>query len=70
MRNLRRTVHNVFVWSYARGTFQYDILCALILAFVFLVPSSCFLVKKSQPLSPVIRSAATSAMNAAASQVR
>jgi hypothetical protein len=42
MRDIRKAVHNIFVWSYARGTLQYDIICALILAFIFLVPRSCF----------------------------
>jgi hypothetical protein len=34
------------MWSYERGTLQYDIICALILAFIFLVPPSCFFAKK------------------------
>jgi hypothetical protein len=29
------------VWAYERGTLQYDIICALILLFIFLVPKSC-----------------------------
>jgi hypothetical protein len=33
----------ILVWSYERGTLQYDIICALILAFVFFVPRSCFI---------------------------
>jgi hypothetical protein len=33
---------SVMMWSHERGTLQYDILCALILAFVFFVPKSCF----------------------------
>lgn len=33
---------NVFFWSYGRGTIPYDLLCALILAFIFLTPSSFF----------------------------
>jgi hypothetical protein len=32
----------IFMWTYERGTLQYDIICALILAFIFLVPPSCF----------------------------
>ena len=32
----------ILVWSYARGTLQYDIICALILAFIFIVPTTCF----------------------------
>ena len=47
MAHLGRTLRNVFLWAYERGTLQYDIICALILAFVFLVPPSCFLPKKA-----------------------
>jgi hypothetical protein len=32
----------IFMWTYERGTLQYDIICALILAFIFFVPPSCF----------------------------
>jgi hypothetical protein len=35
-------VRKTLVWSYERGTLQYDIICALILAFIFFVPRSCF----------------------------
>jgi hypothetical protein len=35
-------LRNMFVWSYERGTIPYDIICALILLFIFLVPRSCF----------------------------
>ncbi len=46
MSNIRKALHNIFVWSYDRGTLQYDIICALILAFIFLVPPSCFVPKR------------------------
>jgi hypothetical protein len=36
----------MLVWTYGRGTLQYDIICALILAFIFFVPRSCFHAKK------------------------
>ena len=36
------TLRNVFIWVYARGTIPYDIICALILLFVFLTPRSCY----------------------------
>ncbi len=29
-------------WTYARGSWQYDVICALILAFIFLTPASWF----------------------------
>jgi len=47
MSSIRRIAHNIFVWSYERGTIQYDIICALILAFIFLVPPSCFVSKRA-----------------------
>jgi hypothetical protein len=37
------------VWCYSRGTIQYDIICALILAFIFFVPPSCFVKKAGAP---------------------
>ena len=54
MTNFRRTIHNIFVWSYERGTIQYDIICALILAFVFLVPPSCFVSKRSRKTESIL----------------
>jgi hypothetical protein len=35
---LRRTIF----WSYERGSWQYDIICAVILAFIFLTPRAWF----------------------------
>jgi hypothetical protein len=37
-----RGLKNIIFWSYGRTTWQYDILCVLILAFVFLTPKSWF----------------------------
>lgn len=48
-----RTSHKILVWSYERGTIPYDILCVLILAFVFLVPPSCF--SKKRPVASTDR---------------
>jgi hypothetical protein len=36
------TIKKLFFWGYARNTWQYDVLCALILAFIFLTPQSWF----------------------------
>ena len=30
------------LWSFERGSAQYDVICAVILAFIFLIPSSVF----------------------------
>ena len=35
-------IKNVLLWSYERGSWQYDLLCLLIVTAVFLVPSSFF----------------------------
>jgi hypothetical protein len=39
---LLRIIKKVFFWTYARNTWQWDILCVLILAFIFLTPKSWF----------------------------
>lgn len=41
-RELLDILKKVFFWNYARNTWQWDILCALILAFIFLTPKSWF----------------------------
>lgn len=38
MNSLKRIV----LWDYARGTWQYDVLCLLIIAFIFLTPKAWF----------------------------
>jgi hypothetical protein len=38
MSNLWRTIRDYILWSYERGTIQYDIMVTLILLFVFLSP--------------------------------
>jgi len=30
------------LWSFGRGSFQYDVICGIILAFIFLAPRSSF----------------------------
>ena len=42
MSYIFRTIKKLFFWGYARNTWQYDVLCALILAFIFLTPHSWF----------------------------
>jgi hypothetical protein len=46
MASIRQVLRGILVWSYDRGTLQYDIICALILIFIFFVPRSCFLPTK------------------------
>lgn len=42
MRNILKFFRNVVLWNYRRTSWQYDVLCLLILAFVFLTPKSWF----------------------------
>lgn len=42
MGSIFRAIKSIFFWSYGRTTWQYDVLCALILAFIFLTPRSWF----------------------------
>ena len=42
MSSVFRIFKNLFFWSYGRSTWQYDVLCVLILAFVFLTPKAWF----------------------------
>ena len=37
-----RSVLRILFWTYERGTWQYDILCVFILAFIFLTPPAVF----------------------------
>ncbi len=39
---LLSTIKKMFLWNYARNTWQWDILCVLILVFIFLTPKSWF----------------------------
>jgi hypothetical protein len=50
-------LRGILIWSYERGTLQYDIICALILAFVFLTPRSCFESKRTETVQPLTGSA-------------
>jgi hypothetical protein len=42
MKSLLVGIKNVLLWSFSRGTWQYDALCLLIVVTVFLVPSRYF----------------------------
>jgi hypothetical protein len=39
---LLNSIKKVFLWSYERTTWQWDVLCVLILIFIFLTPKSWF----------------------------
>jgi hypothetical protein len=42
VRGLLTTLKKIFFWNYARNTWQWDLLCVVILIFIFLTPKSCF----------------------------
>ncbi|MFQ3591475.1 MAG: hypothetical protein SNJ67_14410 [Chloracidobacterium sp.] len=42
MNQLFRAIKAAVLWNYERNSWQYDVLCVLILAFIFLIPSSWF----------------------------
>ena len=42
MGYLLNIVRKTFLWNYARNTWQWDILCVLILIFIFLAPKGWF----------------------------
>ena len=42
MKSIFVGIKNVLLWSYERGTWQYDLLCLLIIGAVFLLPGEYF----------------------------
>ncbi len=46
-----QAIKNTVLWNYGRTTWQYDILCVLILAFIFLTPKSWYEGKERTVLS-------------------
>jgi hypothetical protein len=42
MAFLLDTIRKTFLWNYARNTWEWDILCVVILIFIFLTPKSWF----------------------------
>ena len=49
LRKLGAAIHRGLFWTYERGTWQYDIMVGLILAFIFFTPRSWF---NDQPAIP------------------
>jgi len=49
METAKKNSGRFLIWSYRRGSIQYDIVCILILAFIFLLPRSCFVRGKDEP---------------------
>jgi len=42
VRALTSTLKKIFFWNYARNTWQWDLLCVVILIFIFLTPKRWF----------------------------
>ena len=42
MKLLLTTLKKFLFWSYERGSWQYDVMCVVILAFIFFAPTSVF----------------------------
>jgi len=42
VRGLTTTLKKIFFWNYPRNTWQWDLLCVVILIFIFLTPKSWF----------------------------
>jgi hypothetical protein len=40
VRGLLTTLKKIFFWNYERNTWQWDVLCVVILVFIFLTPKS------------------------------
>ncbi|MDR1728901.1 MAG: hypothetical protein LBT74_13430 [Acidobacteriota bacterium] len=49
---MSRTSGKFLIWSHNRGTVPYDIICILILAFIFLTPRGCFVRGKAEHSKP------------------
>jgi len=52
LRRLWHAVRPAILWSYSRGSWQYDVIVAGILAFIFLTPRSLF---NDQPHAPSVQ---------------
>jgi hypothetical protein len=52
LKKLWAALRPTVLWSHKRGSWQYDIICALILAFIFLTPRTFF---GDQPRAPIAR---------------
>jgi len=37
-RSVRQVLHSYFFWTYSRGSFHYDVMVSLALAFIFITP--------------------------------
>src|SRR5690242_7838223 len=54
MKIILITLKKILFWSYERGSWQYDVMCVLILTFIFFSPNRFFESRRATPL--VVRS--------------
>lgn len=47
---MREAIKKVIFWNYGRTSWQYDVICLLVLAFIFLTPASWFTGKERAQL--------------------
>lgn len=52
MKIILATLKKTLFWSYDRGSWQYDVMCVLILTFIFLTPNRIF--QRALSAAPVI----------------
>ena len=57
MKIILSTLKKILFWSYERGSWQYDVMCVLILAFIFLSPNRIFQTRASAGPPIIVRSA-------------
>lgn len=70
MKIVVSTLKKTLFWSYDRGTWQYDLLCVVILAFIFLSPNSAFHGTQRRPKAAVSAAATETQPHSAAEQGR
>jgi hypothetical protein len=54
MKIILTTFKKILFWSYDRGSWQYDVMCVLILAFIFLSPNKIFRGRATASQPPLI----------------
>ena len=57
MKIVLTTLKKILFWSYERGSWQYDVMCVLILAFIFFSPNRLFQTRVSAAPPLTVRSA-------------
>lgn len=57
MKVILSTFKKILFWSYERGSWQYDVMCVLILAFIFFSPNRLFQSRVSAAPPLTVRSA-------------